>query len=168
MDINIVHTLKHSNDRDFNDKPSIFLAGHTVRQSTNNIDESLSWRPEVIEHLNHLKFNGTVYIPEFSPTRKYNDWTYEKQVLWEIAYLKKCDIILFWIPRKMPDLPGLTTNIEFGEWYTSGKVVMGIPDDADKMQYIKTKCMLNNIPVHNTLEYAVIAAVSKMELWDMI
>lgn len=34
------------------------------------------------------------------------------------------------------DLPAFTTNVEFGYWLHSGKVIYGRPDNASKIKYL--------------------------------
>ena len=110
--------------------PSIFLAGPTPR--SNNIE---SWRKEAIKILEQLEFDGIVYIPEcnFSSTT----FDYNKQVSWEWEAMENADIIAFWIPRSK-ELPGFTTNVEFGYWVAKNKfkVYYGRPDNAIKNEYL--------------------------------
>lgn len=88
------------------DDVSVFFAGPTPRSK-----EVKSWRVEALELADRLGF-PCVLIPE----RK--NWSvkfdYMNQVEWEYKGLKKCDLIMFWVPRDMQTLPGLTTNVEFG------------------------------------------------------
>ncbi len=56
--------------------------------------------------------------------------------MWERIALTDATVILFWIPRKLPDMAGFTTNVEFGYWLHSGKVVYGRPEDASKIKYL--------------------------------
>ena len=56
--------------------------------------------------------------------------------MWEREALTKATVILFWVPRKLPDMAAFTTNVEFGYWLHSGKVIYGRPDDASKIKYL--------------------------------
>ena len=56
--------------------------------------------------------------------------------MWERVALTRATVILFWIPRKLPDMAAFTTNVEFGYWLHSGKVIYGRPDDASKIKYL--------------------------------
>jgi hypothetical protein len=134
----------------------IFLAGPTMR----DVDELAGWRKEAFEIFEE-KFKCDLYIPEFRDG-KASDWTYDRQVLWEISLLAHARVIMFWIPRST-ELPAFTTNIEFGEWVNSGKVVIGCPDDAEKMDYIRTRCKFSGIPVHKTLKETVEAAMAMFQ-----
>ena len=46
------------------------------------------------------------------------------------------NVISFWIPRKLPEMPAFTTNIEFGYWLKSGKIIYGRPNNAEKIRYL--------------------------------
>lgn len=112
-------------------KSSIFLAGPTPRSQ-----DIESWRVQAIEILKNLKFNGVVYVPE----RNLDDRTfdYNNQVNWEKEALEKADVIVFWVPRSLPDMPAFTTNVEFGFWIAKNpaKVVYGRPNNSVKNRYL--------------------------------
>ncbi len=114
---------------------SIFLAGPTIR----NVDmvgwQKGGWRKEALEILKELGFDGVVYVPEFETPSPELD--YKKQTHWEWNALHNSTVIVFWIPRIFPDLPALTTNVEFGYYLGIGKnVVYGRPDNAHKVRYL--------------------------------
>ena len=110
---------------------SIFLAGPSPRNGT-----SPNWRPEAFKLLEDMGYNGVVYAPIYKDQNKYDNgatFDYEGQVDWEVQYLKQADCIVFWVPRDIKGgAPAFTTNVEFGFWATSGKVVFGAPPKADK------------------------------------
>jgi calcineurin-like phosphoesterase family protein len=145
-------------------KNSIFLAGPTYRQNDVISPYHLkSWRYDAINILSKLNFDGDIYIPEWKNNIKPEEWTYSRQIDWENEYLNKAKVILFWIPREMKLLPGLTTNIEFGEWMKSNKIVVGWPYNAEKIKYIKEKCIKYNIPWTTiSLEDCVLNAIKKL------
>jgi len=126
---------------------SIFLAGPTYREE--RMDPRLTWRAPALKILEDFKYNGEVYVPE-----PFAD-DYEKQVRWEDHHLQKAKIIIFWIPRNLDTLPGFTTNVEFGEWMKSGKVILGYPPDTPKMRYLAHKAKQYRIPIANTIESTV-------------
>ncbi len=109
--------------------PSIFLAGPTPRT-----DQVVSWRIQALQILRRIDFTGAVLIPER------RDWVssfdYIDQVEWEFACLEGATVIAFWVPRDLVSLPGLTTNVEFGRYVSSGKCVYGRPDSAPKNRYL--------------------------------
>lgn len=142
---------------------SLFLAGCSSR----NQEEVESWRKDAIQILDDIGFEGEVFIPEGRDGKFKLDYT--DQVDWEEKHLKIADCILFWIPRDLspdskgnPKMAGLTTNVEFGVWADSGKVVMGAPKDADKNTYIKHYCQIYNIPVADSLTETLDNAIEKL------
>jgi len=121
---------------------SIFLAGPTLRNSNYATD---SWRVEAVKILEELGFDGTVYIPEFTDLESMKDFDEERQTRWEWEALANSSLIVFWVPRNNTDLPGFTTNVEFGRYVTMcpEKVFLGNPPDATKMKYLQmlyTQC----------------------------
>lgn len=128
---------------------SIFLAGPTPRE-----DSVKSWRPDAIKELKKLKYGGIVFVPETDFTKQ----DYTDQVEWESEALNMADCILFWVPRSK-DMPGYTTNVEYGEWMKSGKAVLGFPEDAEKMRYLETKAKDYFIPVSNSIKDTIKSAL---------
>lgn len=124
----------------------IFLAGPSLRPE----QKGTSWRIEAIRKIKQLKINPTIYVPEYRDGIQPEGWTYEKQVEWEIKCLTLAQTILFWIPRSF-QTPGFTTNIEFGEWLHSDKIVIGWPPFAERMEYIAHRCKMRNMYVHHNL-----------------
>jgi len=110
------------------------------------------WREDALEFLEEKGFNGVVYIPEWEFNSKPEDWTYSRQVDWEKGAMTAAKVILFWIPRELHVLPGFTTNVEFGEWLNSGKIVAGAPLDTLKIRYIKERCKRSEIPWAESLQ----------------
>jgi hypothetical protein len=109
-------------------QPSIFLAGPTPRSA-----EVPSWRLEALDILKSLAFAGTVLVPE---RHDWSSFDYMNQVEWEYAGLESCSVIAFWVPRLLPDMPGFTTNVEFGRYVGSGRCVYGRPDGAARTRYL--------------------------------
>lgn len=110
-------------------KKSIFLAGPTPRD-----ENTISWRIDVCDRLEKLGFDGVVYNPEYSSWKPKS--SYIDQAEWEREALTEATVILFWIPRDLKDMPAFTTNVEFGYWLHSGKVIYGRPDDSVKNKYL--------------------------------
>lgn len=108
---------------------SIFLAGPTPRG-----ENVISWRTDACQILEKLGFDGTIYVPEYSTWKPKE--SYVDQVMWERIALTNATVILFWVPRKLPDMAAFTTNVEFGYWLHSGKVIYGRPNDASKIKYL--------------------------------
>lgn len=111
--------------------PSIFLAGPTPQRI-----EDISWRPEALRLLQELAFGGTVFVPERS------DWLsrfeYDQQCEWEWRHLHASSAIVFWVPRRLPAFPALTTNVEFGRYVSlrPTRCVYGRPVDSEKNRYL--------------------------------
>jgi len=127
-------------------KNSVFLAGPTPRDK--NIP---SWRPKAIELFEKFGFKGTLFVPEHRINVPFD---YLDQVEWERKYLDECSVILFWVPRKLPEMPAFTTNVEFGRYISiaPNRCVYGRPDDADKNKYLDwlyTKEQPNERPCNN-------------------
>lgn len=134
-------------------KKSIFLAGPTPREA-----EVASWRIDAVKKLEELGFDGVVFVPEYSTWVPKSD--YVAQANWEREALTEATVILFWIPRSLPDMPGFSTNVEFGYWLHSKKVIYGRPDGAPKTKYLDWlyKTDYNEEPfndLNKLLEYAV-------------
>ena len=123
---------------------SIFLAGPTPRSASVS-----SWRPEALSLLASLGYDGVVFIPE---TRAGGLGTYyPDQVEWEETHLNMSDVIVFWIPRNMETLPGLTTNNEWGRLEESGRVVLGTPAQAEHVRYQRYYAQKRFVPTADTL-----------------
>lgn len=121
--------INYSDQKVVKNEKSVFLAGPTPRNPN-----TISWRKDAVKKLDELRFDGVVYVPEFSSGKPLKD--YDEQVVWERTALSNATVILFWIPRKLPDMPAFTTNVEFGYWLHTGKVIYGRPDDAVKIRYL--------------------------------
>lgn len=147
--------INYSDQEVIKGEKSIFLAGPTPRG-----ENALSWRKEACDILEKLGFDGIVYVPEYSswkPKESYID-----QAMWERNALTEATIIVFWVPRYLPDMPAFTTNVEFGYWLKSGKVLYGRPDDADKIKYLDWLYELDyKVKPINNLQYLLETAVSK-------
>ncbi|KWT98497.1 MULTISPECIES: nucleoside 2-deoxyribosyltransferase domain-containing protein [unclassified Variovorax] len=134
---------------------SIFLAGPTPRDAATK-----SWRPQALEILRGLDFDGKVFVPEtvgggLPPN------TYDPQVQWEWQALNQATVVVFWVPRDVATLPGFTTNTEFGLLAASSKLLLGFPGDAQKMRYLDRLAQRYHIPVHADLAELLEAAVEK-------
>lgn len=132
--------------------PSIFLAGPSPREESHP-----NWRPEALGILRDLDFNGLVFIPLPRDGKWLDD--YDAQVLWERTYLKGSTVIAFWIPRDLETLPGFTTNVEYGMFLESGKIVLGYPQGAPKMRYLHTVAEMEGVPIFHTLTETLAWAV---------
>ena len=121
--------VNYSDQEVIKNQKSIFLAGPTPRG-----ENSESWRTKACNIIEQLGFDGIVYVPEYSTWKPKAD--YVDQAQWERDALSNASVIAFWIPRTLPDMPAFTTNVEFGYWLHTGKVLYGRPDDAKKIKYL--------------------------------
>ena len=146
LEANVPQQVLYTGDKIKKLGNTIFLAGPSPRDS-----DTESWRPEFIKELFKSGFRGTIINPE---NKEFNEeFNYDNQVNWEDKGLNAADLIVFWVPRDLEKLPGFTTNVEYGEWMKSGKVILGYPEDAAKMNYLAYKAYKYNLTiVHNTKE----------------
>lgn len=149
-------------------KPSIFLAGPTVR---GNQPHLTSWRFEAIKLFEERGFKGNLIIPEFKSRTESDQFRYDIPQ-WEFAGLCRSHVNMFWIPRTR-ELIGLTTNHEHGYWMAKdrSKVVYGRPNDAYRMTYLdimwvedaKLRGIRSGIPIYNTLPKTVDASIALLK-----
>ena len=144
----------YSNEKIKKGQKSIFLAGTTAKDVNND------WRNKVVEMLESKGVDGVVYNPDYTNLENKN--SYEDQLKWELKGISEATAVLFWIERDMPERPGLTTNVEFGYWLHSGRVVYGRPDSSEKCLYLdmlyklktgKTPCKTLESLVNNVLDF---------------
>jgi len=132
-------------------RPWVFLAGPTPRHIS-----VPSWRPNAVRSFVSQWFNGTLIIPEDGTGEPFDEERYtDPQIDWEWDGLGMADCIMFWVPRNMETLPGLTTNVEFGMYASSGKVVLGYPPSAEKVHYLDRLARDNDVKVSVDLDQTV-------------
>ena len=145
--------INYSDQEVIKNKKSIFLAGTTPRG-----ENAESWRTKACQIIEQYGFDGIVYVPEYSSWKPKTD--YVDQAQWERDALANSSIIAFWIPRFLPDMPAFTTNVEFGYWLHTGKVLYGRPDEAKKIKYLDWLYKTDmNIEPFNNLEDLLISSV---------
>ncbi len=125
---------------------SIFLAGPTPRSP-----EVTSWRPEALQILAELGYDGHVFVPEYRDAAP-GEVDYKERIDWETEGLNRADCIVFWVPRNLKTMPAFTTNVEFGAWTSSGKVIFGAPADAPKNRHLELKADEMSVPRLQTLK----------------
>ena len=145
--------INYSDQEVIKNKKSIFLAGPTPRGE--NVE---SWRTKACQIIEQYGFEGIVYVPEYSSWKPKTD--YVDQAQWERDALANASVIAFWIPRFLPDMPAFTTNVEFGYWLHTGKVLYGRLDEAKKIKYLDWLYKTDmNIEPFNNLEDLLINSV---------
>ncbi len=152
-----MHVIYTGEEMPYKFTKSIFLAGPSLRPGQEKDMES--WRKDALKILEDKGYDGVVFCPEnrgFAFQNK--EFNYDDQVEWEEKYLNVADCIVFWVPRDLslddegnPKLPAYTTNIEWGAWCDTGKVVFGAPEDAEKVTYLKHYAEKYNVPQGDTL-----------------
>lgn len=153
--------INYSDQTIIKNKKSIFLAGPTPRD-----EKTKSWRTTACERLNELGFDGVVYVPEYSTWKPKVD--YVDQAMWEREALTESTVIMFWIPRSLPDMCAFTTNVEFGYWLHSGNVIYGRPDNAAKIKYLDWLYQIdyNKVPINNLEELLKESIILTDKLYD--
>jgi len=140
----------YSSRLDSYSQASIFLAGPTARSRPEG--DITEWRRKALSHLQIRKFDGDVFFPEPEPGRGViGDTGTESQIKWEREHLEQATCICFWIPRELKEMPAFTTNIEWGMWCDSDKVVLGYPENAPKMGHIIHYARRLGVPMAYTL-----------------
>jgi hypothetical protein len=122
----VITPLTQKRVDEYKERPIVFLAGCSPR------DGSISWRGECVRHFRDKGFEGLLCVPE--PFIGH----YQEQVNWELYWLDKADVVLFWVPRSFDkEMYGLTTNVEFGKCVAEDKeIVFGYPQRADSVRYL--------------------------------
>lgn len=141
--------------------PSIFLAGPTPRRDT-----VPSWRPDAIRAIEDT-WTGVDTLAVFTPESRGGKRAaeYHDQVEWEIAALDSASVILFWIPRDVATMPAFTTNVEFGLYAASCRVVLGCPPDCpnpERNRYLIWTAGRLGVPVCEDLAQTVKTALDRI------
>ncbi|MFH8257623.1 nucleoside 2-deoxyribosyltransferase domain-containing protein [Streptomyces roseolus] len=144
----------------------VFLAGPTPDASA----PVPSWRPEALALIT-AQWTGPEPLTVLSPESRdgIRADRYEHQVDWETDARAAADAILFWIPRDMKRLPGMTTNVEFGLDASSGRAVLGCPPDCpnpERNRYLIYVAHRHGVPVRETLTGAVAESLALVAATD--
>ena len=148
---------------------SLFLAGPSLRPDQ---EKMKSWREDAIKYLEDKDYDGVVFCPETRDGEFDKDFNYDNQIDWEDKHLNMADIIVFWVPRDVSidakgkiKLGAFTTNVEWGTWASSGKVVFGCPADIErrKNKYLKYYADYYKVPGGDTLEETLDAALEMLD-----
>ncbi|MFF8422942.1 nucleoside 2-deoxyribosyltransferase domain-containing protein [Streptomyces sp. NPDC015680] len=140
--------------------PSVFLAGPTPDKSA----PVPSWRPDAIRALAE-QWTGDQPLTILSPESRHGLRAdrYETQVDWETEARAAATAILFWIPRDLRTMPGMTTNVEFGLDVATGRAVLGCPPDCpnpERNRYLIYVARRHGVPVCTTLTDTAAAALA--------
>ncbi|MFE0737416.1 nucleoside 2-deoxyribosyltransferase domain-containing protein [Streptomyces sp. NPDC058855] len=140
--------------------PKLFLAGPTPDKSA----PVPSWRPEALALIT-VQWTGPEPLTVLTPESRggVRAERYEHQVDWETDARGAATAILFWIPRDMRTMPGMTTNVEFGLDANSGRAVLGCPPDCpnpERNRYLIYVARRHGVPVRETLTDTVTEALA--------
>jgi hypothetical protein len=148
---------------------SLFLAGPSLRPDQ---EKMKSWREDAFKYLEEKDYDGVVFCPETRDGEFAEDFSYDNQIEWEHKHLNMADCIVFWVPRDISidnkgklKLPAFTTNVEFGTWASSGRVVFGCPADVEKRKnkYLKYYADYYKVPGGDSLEETLDAALEMLD-----
>jgi 8-oxo-dGTP pyrophosphatase MutT (NUDIX family) len=143
---------------------SVFLAGPSLRPGQEK--EMKSWRIEALAYLENLNFDGVVFCPEHKDNVFPDKFDYDQQINWEDQHLKMADVVVFWVPRDLKKLPAFTTNVEWGKYEDTGKVVLGYPKEAPKMDYLRYYADQYQVPVFHSLKETLDAALQMLGIGE--
>jgi hypothetical protein len=158
MDTSSVHPVWASEPLQHPDR-SVFLAGPTPTRSG-----VPSWRPAAVREFEQAWCGNeklALWLPE--PRHGVRASTYLDHYEWETFALETARVIMFWIPRCLVTMPGLSTNFELGLYLRSGRVVLGCPPDAPaahKNRFPLHYARRYGIPVTSSLPATVAAALT--------
>ena len=146
-----MHKIYFGEDPPYKFSKSLFLAGPSIRKE----QEGTSWRKEALRILSDIGYNGVVYLPEnrngkLEPNHDDN---------WETRALETCDCIVMWLPCQMDTLPCLTSRLEYGRFADSRRLVLGIPEDAEQMSFIRHDAHKLKLPISETLTQTLVRAL---------
>jgi hypothetical protein len=129
-------------------QPVIYLAGPTWHAIGDQ-----PWQEKAASCLKQLGHTGAICIP-MPRDGQWRDEDADAQIDWQLRMQELAGVVVFWIPR-----PGWVTYIEFGDWYRSGKVVLGVPPGVDKTGYPLHLARRHGVPTATSLDEAMVAAV---------
>ncbi len=150
-------TINFSDEPVLYSKNSIFLAGPTLRNSS----FENSWRKSACDYLEKKGFDGIVYVPENKIGN--TPIVLDSQFKWERDALINSSIIVFNLCRMLPELPGFTTNVEFGT-YTAKRpksCIICSPKNAVKNTYLEILYLEENPDgiIYRNIDDALNAAI---------
>ena len=143
------------NDKLIKKSNSIFLAGPTLKNSQ-------SWRLEAIKILERLNFDGIVYVPEFkNPNDKkicFDEYS------WDKLGIMMSSVVVLWMPDFSLDMLKFVSLHEMKNWFNTGKVVYGRPENSKKTRYLDMIYELNyHETPSKTLEELLIKGIKSLD-----
>jgi hypothetical protein len=159
---------------------SIFLAGPTASGV-----QRTPWRAQALELLAARGYTGTVILPEFRATSftetaprvfgagasevPHMKTTSYNILRWETTGIELSTVVLFWMPFQLApegeptSLPGFTTRAEVSRELARApeRIVLGMPPGALSSAHIRYHAHQGGVPIHDTLEETVAAAMAR-------
>lgn len=134
---------------------SLYLCGPTPALRADD------WRLKALDVVNDLWWRqaGRGELVVLYPEPRTGELSFEEHVTWEEQALSMADIVAFYIPRSMPEMPALITNVKFGRLVDSGRIVLGYPAHAERNEYLRYLADASSVPVRNTLLDTLTAAL---------
>lgn len=146
---------------------TVFLAGPSPRYAEGSTIQTDTWRHKAVDMLASLGFDGHVFIPlpkfAFYPgSATKGVFDYLKQIGWEQAAMDRADVLFFYVDRQA-DNQGLTTNIEFGKYVDSGRMIYTRPKSAQKVRYMDEMVIGKDKPFFVDLYSGLKAVVERLK-----
>jgi calcineurin-like phosphoesterase family protein len=140
-------------------KNAIFLAGPCPRSDYANND----WRTKAFEILENLCFEGYVITPTNDCYNPDNPDFLKNQTDWEWEAMHRASAIVFNFDRSEKH-PGFTTCFEAGNYFDCPNIFVNMPSEntMSPNRYVRIHAEKRGIPVFDTLEDTLAAAVSKL------
>lgn len=120
--------INYSDQEIIKGEKSIYLVGPT--SGDKNIP---SWRLEACKYLEEIGFDGVVYVPEISTKEKEKGKNQER---WERHAILESSIICFWIPKEIENDLYTDTDLDFGYWFSTNKVIYGTNAQTKTTRYL--------------------------------
>ena len=134
-------------------KPIIYFAGPTYFP-----DLLHHWHDIWVAYLQSRDYTGAVCLP----TPRDNVWRHEDeaaQIDWQMNYLEKADVIVFYLPRLGP-----VTMFEFGDYHRSGKIILCIPSATRSQSgFVINRAKAYGTPVRATFKATLRLALKRLD-----
>ena len=132
-------------------EPVLYFLGPTWFPKT-----EIHWHNQGLAHLAKRRFRGTVALP----TPRDGVWREEdedEQIQWQLLGQGIARVIIMWASRDSE-----VTKIEFGQWYSTGKLVMGLLSETPIASYMRKCAKLYDVPTAPILEEVINLGLAKL------
>lgn len=137
---------------------SIFLAGPSPRYALGDKVDLNTWRHKAVQLLQERWYDGIVYIPlprsAFFGETYVDQNGYVKEIEWDLKAFNRADVIFIYLDRQA-DNQGLVTNVEFGRYFDSGRMVYCRPKSAVFVRYLDTLMMSKDREFYTEMEEGI-------------